>query len=138
MTATVLSEGTIPGLPSASAVEIVGDTAYVIGDDSPFLYRLDAATLVPTGRIALFDTAEFATGRIRKRDKPDLEALAALRWPDGRVGLLLLGSGSQPNRARGWFVPIEAPSATPEILDLAPLYALLQALLSQRCLILAP
>lgn len=129
MTATVLSENTIPGLPSASGVEIVGDTAYVIGDDSPFLYQLDAATLVPTGRTALFETAEFATGRIRKRDKPDLEAMAALRWPDGRPGLLLLGSGSQANRARGWFVPIEATPATPEILDLAPLYVLLQALL---------
>ena len=129
MTATILSENTIPGLPSASAVEIVGDTAYVIGDDSPFLYRLDAVTLAPTGRITLFETAEFGTGRIRKRDKPDLEALAALRWPDGRVGLLLLGSGSQPNRARGWFVPIEVPQPIPEILDLAPLYALLQGLL---------
>ncbi len=126
MTATILSESIIPGLPSASGVEIIGDTAYVIGDDSAFLHLLAAATLAPTGRVQLFETSGLATGRLPKPDKPDLECMAALRWPDGRPGLLLLGSGSRPNRARGWFVPTEAGPGTPEALDLAPLYALLR------------
>ena len=126
MTATILSENQLPGLPSASGVEIIGPLAYVIGDDSPVLYQFDAATLVPTGRIPLFDAgAAFATGRLPKSDKPDLECMVALTWPDGRSGLLLLGSGSRPNRARGWFVPVEAP--VPEAVDLAPLYAQLAA-----------
>ena len=128
MTATILTENPLPGLPSASGVEILGDVASVIGDDSPFLYQLDAATLALTVRIALFDAgAAFATGRLPKHTKPDLECMAALTWPDGRPGLLLLGSGSQPNRARGWFVPHENP--VPEPVDLAPLYALLVPLL---------
>ena len=129
MTAIILSENTLPGLPSASGVEIIGDTAYVIGDDSPYLYRLDAATLAPTGRVVLFETTDFGAGRIPKPAKPDLECMAALTWPDGRAGLLLLGSGSRPNRARGWFVPTEAgvPSIVPEVLDLTLLYARLQA-----------
>ena len=126
MTATILSENPIPGLPSASGVEIIGPVAYVIGDDSPVLYQLDAATLALTGRIPLFDAGPaFATGRLPKPDKPDLECMAALVWPDGRPGLLLLGSGSQPNRARGWFVPTQNP--VPETVDLTALYASLAA-----------
>ena len=128
MTATILTENPLPGLPSASGVEIMGAVASVIGDDSPFLYQLDAATLAVTARIALFDAGTaFATGRLPKHTKPDLECMAALTWPDGRPGLLLLGSGSQPNRARGWFVPHQNP--VPEPVDLAPLYALLAPLL---------
>ena len=121
MTATVLTETAMPGLPSASGVEIVGATAYVIGDDSPLLYQLDAATLRPTGQVALFETDGFGGGRLPKSDKPDLECMVALTWPDGRPGLLLLGSGSRPNRARGWFVPTQAPHV-PEALDLSALY----------------
>lgn len=127
MTATIHSETPIPGLPSASGIELVGDTAYLIGDDSALLYRLDAATLAPTGPVRLFDPVPGGAARIPKRTKPDLEALTALRWADGRPGLLLLGSGSRATRARGWFVP--AASSIPEALDLAPLYALLWPLL---------
>ena len=128
MTATIISENNLPGLPSASGVEIIGPAAYIIGDDSPLLYQLDAATLAITACIPLFATGDaFATGRLAKPDKPDLECMAALVWPDGRPGLLLLGSGSRPNRARGWFVPIE--TSVPEPVDLTGLYAQLAALL---------
>ena len=127
MIATVLSEVVIPGLPSASGVEIIGATAYVIGDDSAFLHQLDAATLVPTGRVRLFDADPNGPARIPKLIKPDLECMAALCWPDGRPGLLLLGSGSRDNRARGWFVSTETvANPRPEAVDLAPLYALLR------------
>ncbi|MBF9223542.1 DUF6929 family protein [Hymenobacter ruricola] len=124
MTATILSETAMPGLPSASGIEIVGPTAYVIGDDSASLHVLDAATLAPLGRRRLFDAPASGPARLPKATKPDLECMAALRWPDGRAGLLLLGSGSLPTRARGWFVPTDA-AAAPEELNLAPLYALL-------------
>ena len=128
MTATVHTETALSGLPSASGIEIIGPTAYLIGDDSAFLYALDAATLAVTGRIPLFATDEFAgPARLPKLEKPDLESMAALRWPDGRPGLLLLGSGSLPNRARGWFVPTDGAAApVPHPLDLAPLYARLR------------
>ena len=125
MTATIHSEITLPGLPSASGIEILGATAYVIGDDSPNLYLLDAATLAPIGQVPLFDATGFASGRIPKPEKPDLECLAALTWPDGRPGLLVLGSGSLPTRARGWFVPTEGPPV-PEAVDLTALYAALR------------
>ena len=124
MTATVYSEITIPGLPSASGVEIINETAYVIGDDSAFLHLLDAKTLLLTGNVRLFETDASGPARIAKADKPDLECMAALVWPDGRPGLLLLGSGSLATRARGWFVPTGG-APVPEALDLTPLYALL-------------
>lgn len=124
MTATILSENTIPGLPSASGVEIIGPVAYVIGDDSPYLYLLDAATLAVLSRVPLFETDAFGTGRIPKATKPDLEAMTALTWPSGQAGVLVLGSGSTPVREVGWFVSVAGHA--PQRVDLAPLYALLR------------
>ena len=125
MKATILTENSIPGLPSASGIEILGPTAYVIGDDSPYLYLLDAATLAVLSRVALFETDAFGTGRIPKATKPDLEAMTALTWPDGRAGVLVLGSGSTPAREVGWFVPVAGNP--PLRVDLAPLYKQLRA-----------
>jgi hypothetical protein len=127
MTATILSETALPDLPSASALEIIGPVAYVIGDDSPFMYLLDATTLEARTRVALFDTAEFGTGRIPKSSKPDLEALVALTWPDGRAGVLALGSGSTPTREAGWFVPVDGGAAVK--VSLAGLHTQLRGLL---------
>jgi len=121
MTATILSETRLPDLPSASGIEIIGPTCYVIGDDSPLLYLLEAATLAPLARVTLFESAEFGAGRLPKASKPDLEALAAVTWPDGRAGVLALGSGSTPARERGWFVPVTGEA--PRRVALAALYA---------------
>ncbi|TPG72021.1 DUF6929 family protein [Hymenobacter nivis] len=134
MTAVLLSETALPGLPSASGVELVGPTAYVIADDAPFLYALDAATLAPTGRVQLFETTAVVGGRWPKATKPDLEALTACAWPGRGVGLLLLGSGSGPQRRRGCWVPLLptpgfALAQQPQPLDLTALYAAAQAAL---------
>lgn len=59
MTATILIEGPLPDLPSASGVEILDAGAYVIGDDSSFLYQLDAGTAFaagPTGPSSISST----------------------------------------------------------------------------------
>ncbi|ALW86522.1 hypothetical protein AUC43_16390 [Hymenobacter sedentarius] len=125
MTATVLAETSIAGLPSASGIELIGPVAYVISDDAPFVYLLDAATLAVTGQVRLFESAEFGSGRIPKKTKADAEALTALTWPDGAAGVLVLGSGSTPLRETGWFVPVAGGAAQP--VALAPLYALLRA-----------
>lgn len=130
MTATILSETTLPQLPSASGIEIVGSTACVVSDDSPFLYLLDVATLAPTGRVQLFESAEFGTGRIPKATKPDLESMTAVVGPTGAAGLLLCGSGSRPNRDVGYYVGLPAAGAAPatgQHLDLHPLYTQLRA-----------
>ena len=134
MTATLLSETNLPRLPSASGVEIVGPTAYIVSDDAPFLYMLDAATLAAVGEVTLFVGAEFETGRIPKARKPDLESMTAIVSPTGAAGLLLCGSGALPARETGYFVGLPAPTASPEgatprfvqRLDLGPLYAQLR------------
>jgi len=134
MTATILSEITLPQLPSASGVEIIGAAAYVVSDDAPLLYVLDAATLAPVSQIQLFESTEFSTGRIPKATKPDLESMAAVLSPSGAAGLLLCGSGALPNRETGYFVGVPGASTTPEAtaprfvqrLDLSALYAQLR------------
>jgi hypothetical protein len=131
MTATILSEAVLPHLPSASGVEIIGPTAYVVSDDAPYLYLLDATTLASAGQVQLFETTDFGSGRIPKASKPDLESMAAIAGPGGRPGLLLCGSGSRPNRDKGYFVSLPASPgkavAPPQALDLHPLYAQLRA-----------
>lgn len=134
MTATILSETTLPHLPSASGVEIIGAAAYIVSDDAPFLYVLDAATLAPVSQVQLFESTEFSTGRIPKSTKPDLESMAAVASPGGAAGLLLCGSGALPNREAGYFVGVPASTATPEAatprfvqrLNLSSLYARLR------------
>ena len=128
MTATILSETPIIGLPSASGIELIGPVAYVIGDDAPFVYLLDAVTLAVLAQVRLFQSPEFGTGRLPKSTKPDLEALTALTWPNGQAGVLAMGSGSTPARETGWFVPVAGGAPTP--VRLAPLYALLRAWLA--------
>lgn len=127
MQATILRELVLPNLPSASGVELVGEWAYVVGDDSPFLYALNAVSLEAGLSITLFETAHFSTGRIPKAEKPDLECLAALTLPSGETGLLTFGSGSAATREIGFWVPLANGSATVYPLALGPLYKLLRA-----------
>ncbi len=122
------SETSLPNLPSASGIEIVGPMAYVVSDDAPFLYLLDAQTLAPAGQVPLFDPTDFTTGRIPKALKPDLEAMTLLPGPDGALGLLLLGSGARPVREVGYFVPL-TPGQPVQTINLAALYAQLRAAL---------
>jgi len=135
VTATLLAEIQLPRLPSASGVEIIGPTAYLVSDDAPLLYLLDAATLAPVAEVALFASTEFGTGRIPKASKPDLESMVAVAAPRGGRGLLLCGSGSLPSRETGYFVSLPTPTASPEgaapravqRVDLRPIYAQLRA-----------
>jgi len=132
VTVLLRAETPLPSLPSASGIEIVGPTAYVVSDDAPFLYLLDARTLASTGQVPLFDPADFGSGRIPKTLKPDLEAMTLLPGPaaedDGASGLLLLGSGARPVREVGYFVPL-TPGRPVRALALGALYAHLRAAL---------
>lgn len=128
LTAVIRSEISLPDLPSASGGEVVGATAYVVSDDAPLLYLLDAATLQAVGQVALFETTEFGSGRLPKAIKPDLEAMTAVtRPPNGPPGLLLLGSGSTPRRETGYFVTL--PTGPVQPVNLSQLYARLRAAL---------
>lgn len=132
MHALVHREIALPNLPSASGTELVGDAVYIIGDDSPWLYQLSAATLVAGQPTALFETAHFSTGRIPKHLKPDLECLTAVRTETGEMGLLAFGSGATATREQAYWVPLTGPQNLPGAvypLSLAGLYAALRPLL---------
>jgi hypothetical protein len=124
-----------PGRPShvaaASGVFQRGDFAYVIGGDELFLAVFRVSEQAPghlhrvlSGKLPLDKDA-------RKQSKPDLEVLTALppfeRHPHG--ALLGLGSGSTPNRDRGFLwalAPDGSLDGEPDEIDLEPLYALLR------------
>jgi hypothetical protein len=108
-----------------------GDFAYVIGDDELFLAVFRVSEPQP-GRLRRALAGDLPLdSNARKQAKPDLEVLTSLppfeQHPHG--ALLGLGSGSTPNRDRG-FVWALAPDGSldgePDELDLGPLYRLLR------------
>ncbi|CAA9494972.1 MAG: hypothetical protein AVDCRST_MAG38-2870 [uncultured Solirubrobacteraceae bacterium] len=112
---------------SASGVVRRGDFVYVIGDDQLHLavFRMSSPEPGETVRILSGDLPEEAESR--KAAKPDLEALTLLPPFRGHAygALLGLGSGSAPERDRGFVWPLNADgSLRDEVhdLDLAPLF----------------
>jgi hypothetical protein len=81
----------LSGVPSASGIASIGDAYYVVGDNAPFLYQLNAAFEV-TAQWRIFDWSE--DGVIPKKIKPDFEAIAA-REIDNSHQLFIFGSGSK-------------------------------------------
>lgn len=129
MNATILSAAPLP-LPSASAIEIVGETVYVIGDDAPYLYTFRATDLTPGQPMQLFETAHFSGGRLPKELKPDLEAMAFLPGETTvPAGLLVVGSGATSVRETGFWIPLadaEGSSVTVYPVSLTALYQTLR------------
>ena len=121
-------------LPVAAASGLVasGPYLYVVCDDHTHLTVLGAEGYQALAALSLFpDLGELpAEPKARKRLKPDLEAVALL--PGERI--LVVGSGSRPNRRRGAIVPLFDPGRThgpAQIVDLGPLYETLQAQLPE-------
>jgi hypothetical protein len=129
MKATIQRLHFFPNIPSASGMELLGNQVYVVGDDSPFLYVLDRASLQLVEQIQLFASGDFGSGRIPKLLKPDLECLTLLEM-EGVPHLAAFGSGSAPNRARSFTVPIGAgkgPAPQVRQQSLQDLYGAIQA-----------
>lgn len=89
MNFTLLSRKTLSDTPSASGIEVIGDSIYVIGDDSPWLFKLNKKFEVEE-KIQIADVSIAVKGKIPKPLKPDIEAMAAFE-----NDLLLFGSGSK-------------------------------------------
>ncbi|WP_245869356.1 DUF6929 family protein [Pontibacter ramchanderi] len=104
MKATITQALHYDNLPSASGLELLGDHYYVVGDDSPYLYRLNKRFEIESQE-AIFDTAGFAAGRVAKADKADLEGMTLLQH-QGKPYLLMMGSGSAPARRKAYLYNI--------------------------------
>jgi hypothetical protein len=124
-----------PGRPahlsSASGVVRRGDFVYVIGDDELHLgvFRLSSNEPGQLRRVLAGDLPDDHSERSRL--KPDLEALTVLPPFEGHPygALLGLGSGSAPERDRGFVCALAADGSiagAPDELALGPLYGLLR------------
>ncbi len=122
-------------LSAASGLVCSGGRVYVVADDEHHLGIFDS--LRAPGELHRIAPGDLPDGmKARKKRKPDLECL--LQWPDATrgeaagtsSGLLALGSGSRPNRERGWWIALRAdgrPAAAATAIDLGPLYRPLRA-----------
>lgn len=107
-------------LAAASGLVVRDGRAWVVADDRLALHGYDLERVAPPRVIAL-DPEQAGDAALRKKLKPDLEALC--ETGDGR--LLALGSGSRPNRSRGFAV--DPHRGAVGALDLGPLHAHLRA-----------
>ena len=120
-----------PGRPAhisaGSGVARRGDFVYVIGDDELGLAVFRLSKEAP-GVLRPVLRGELSPDHVeRKKEKPDLEALTLLPPLAGRPygALLGLGSGSNPQRERGFVWGLAADGSLegqPIELDLSPLY----------------
>jgi hypothetical protein len=119
-----------PGSPAfvsaAGGLVRIGRHFHVIADDCHFLARFPVSGAAPGVRVRLIDGDLPTEAKARKRAKPDFESL--LRVPPTvqhpRGSLLVLGSGSHPNRMRGLWLAlgVDGSLGAPEPLDLSPLF----------------
>jgi hypothetical protein len=106
--ARIIRTYTFPNIPSASGMEIVNDSIFIIGDDSAWLYILNNQFEL-VERVPLFSHESLTTGRIPKISKPDFESMA-LFHVHGHDHLLIAGSGSlSPQRDVAFIIDPKPP-----------------------------
>lgn len=91
-------------ISALSGVACVGDDVYFVGDNLPYLLRINRtqnmADATVFEKIPLFDPSEqIPLSTLSKEQKPDFEALTSISW-NGQSQLLVMGSGSTENRKR--------------------------------------
>ncbi|MGF6178691.1 DUF6929 family protein [Ensifer sp. 4252] len=113
-------------LSAASGLVCLNSIMYVVADDELHLGVFSVADRKPGHLIRVFDGVLPGSKAARKRQKPDLEALAFLPafrdFPHG--ALLAFGSGSRPNRRRGVLLGLDPHGVicgSPRSLDLSPI-----------------
>lgn len=90
----LLNQKHLLDLPSASGVEIIDNNIYVIGDDSPYLYRLDYDFNI-LEKYPLSGNDSTINNRVPKEIKADFESMACFKSEDGSRMIAVLSSGSQ-------------------------------------------
>jgi hypothetical protein len=83
----IISSAILSGIPGGSGITKVKEHYYVIGDNSPFLYKLDGSFKVAS-KVKIFDNSH---GVIPKHLKPDFEAMENINDEE----IIVFGSGSK-------------------------------------------
>jgi hypothetical protein len=97
---SILTSKFYPQIPSASGAEYYHDRLFVMGDDTNYFFILNKEGEV-LEKILLFESPY--TGRIPKKEKPDLEAMCIVERK-GEKYFLLLGSGSRKKNRDDYFL----------------------------------
>lgn len=96
-------------ISAASGMTIVDNRLFVVGDNSPLLFELDLQlNLVRSSVIREYPLD--AGGLIKKKRKPDFEAMASFEWKE-QYWLLIIGSGSKAD-VREWAFMLSAHDPT--------------------------
>jgi len=114
----------LPGIPSASGLEITDSGIFIIGDDSPYLFKLNSQFEI-IEKIQLFPEKQFPGNIIEKLKKPDLEALA--RGNTEANILYAFGSGSK-SPERDLMVKIDLSAKISSTYSLVHFYSHLRTL----------
>lgn len=126
MTATITKKVFYENIPSASGLEVVGDSIYIIGDDSPYLYHLNKS-FDHVNKTVISDISGFETGRIAKSEKLDLESITYFQ-KEGKHFLLMLGSGSSEVRMKAITAELDKKSGAIAAVQTFPLNGLYEKL----------
>src|SRR6478752_7047458 len=86
-------------IPAASGMTIVANRLFVVGDNSPLLFELDLQLNLVCSTV-IREYPLDADGLIKKKIKPDFEAMASFEWKE-QHWLLIIGSGSKAD-VREW------------------------------------
>ena len=92
MNIKITSQQELTGIASASGIEAINNSIYVIGDNSPFLFRLNNKMEIEE-KINLFPKKIQIDSLIAKMEKPDLEGLTIANEAGGKM--YAFGSGSK-------------------------------------------
>lgn len=117
MEITILNHIKLKKIPSGSGISKSGDTYYVIGDDSPFLYSLNKEFKI-ISKTPLLDFDIFSNERIIKSKKPDFEALEMI----GDNEMVIFGSGSKSPERNVFIRILLADSMIIETYDISEFY----------------
>lgn len=88
----ILNRKILPDIPSASGIEMLDGELYIIGDNSPWLFKLNANYEV-IDRWLIHKYNDLITSIIPKPVKPDFEAMVSVEYQGKK--LLIFGSGSK-------------------------------------------
>jgi hypothetical protein len=131
-----IAEPSAPGRPlhlsAASGLVDVGRHLFVIADDELHLGVFPRNAEAAGQLLRLFEGALPAARAERKKQKPDLEVLTRLRSAPGysHGALLVLGSGSTPERCSGVVLGLDADGRvgrSSRIIDCRPIVEMLRA-----------
>lgn len=120
----ILERHIMQGVPSASGIASIGDSLFVIGDNTPWIYRINQDFEIAS-KLRLEDFGLADGEIIAKPAKPDFEAIEVIEIA-GRKKLFVFGSGSK-SPSRDVLVQVDYEAGVVDTHSLKAVYAQLKS-----------